>query len=191
MTTSSCACCAASRSACYRRDRERVADVASLRRVLCPTSVAVVGASHRESAVGNAMLRNIIQGGNTGTIYAVNRRRGDIHGLTAFRSVADLPEPPEMAVLCVPAESISEVAEECGRRGVRALVVVAAGITGKPAVVDGLLTAVRRWGMRLVGPNCLGVVNSDPAMPRTCSTNCGPRSSCSARDRPSRWIWTP
>lgn len=145
-------------------DRERVADVASLRRVLCPTSVAVVGASHRASAVGNAVLRNIIQGGYTGTIYAVNRHGGDIHGLTAFRSVADLPEPPEMAVLCVPADSVPDVAEECGRCGVRALTVVAAGITGHPPIVDGLLTAVRRWGMRLVGPNCLGVVNSDPAV---------------------------
>lgn len=98
-------------------DRERVADVASLRRVLCPASVAVVGASHRASAVGNALLCNIIQGGYTGTIYAVNRRGGDVHGLTAFRSVADLPEPPEMAVLCVPADSVPDVAEECGQIG--------------------------------------------------------------------------
>ncbi len=65
-------------------------------------------------------------------------------------------------MLCVPAESIPEVAEECGRCGARTLVVVTAGVTGHPAVADGLLTAVRRWGMRLVGPNCLGVVNSDP-----------------------------
>ncbi|MEV6233244.1 bifunctional GNAT family N-acetyltransferase/acetate--CoA ligase family protein [Saccharopolyspora shandongensis] len=145
-------------------DRERIADVASLRRVLCPKSVAVVGASRRASAVGNAVLRNVIRSGYTGAIYAVNRHGGDIHGLTAFRSVSDLPEAPEMAVVCVPAEGIPDVAEECGRLGVCALVVVAAGITGHPAFVDGLLAAVRRWGMRLVGPNCLGVVNSDPAV---------------------------
>jgi acyl-CoA synthetase (NDP forming)/GNAT superfamily N-acetyltransferase len=145
-------------------DRERVADVASLRRVLCPSSVAVVGASRRSSAVGNAVLRNIIRGGYVGTVYAVNRHGGNIHGLTAFRSVTDLPEPPELAVLCVPAESISDAVAECGRGGVRALVVVTAGITDRPAIAEGLIAAVRRWGMRLLGPNCLGVVNSDPAV---------------------------
>ncbi|WP_246155496.1 acetate--CoA ligase family protein [Saccharopolyspora hirsuta] len=145
-------------------DRERVADVASLRRVLCPSSVAVIGASRRAASVGNAVLRNILDGGYTGVVYAVNRHGGNIRGLTAFRSVTDLPEPPELAVLCVPAEHIAEVAEDCGHRGVRALVVVTAGITGQPAIAEGLVTAVRRWGMRLLGPNCLGVVNSDPAV---------------------------
>ncbi|MGW1679666.1 bifunctional acetate--CoA ligase family protein/GNAT family N-acetyltransferase [Saccharopolyspora sp. NPDC002376] len=143
-------------------DRERIADVASLRRVLSPASVVVVGAGHRTSSVGNALLLNIIRGGYTGTVHAVNRSGGEIHGVAAVRSVTDIPQPPELAVLCVPAESVPAVAEECGRCGVRALVVVTAGITGRPDIANGLLTAARRWGMRLVGPNCLGLVNSDP-----------------------------
>ncbi|MDA3644312.1 bifunctional GNAT family N-acetyltransferase/acetate--CoA ligase family protein [Saccharopolyspora indica] len=143
-------------------DRERIADVASLRRVLSPASVAVIGAGRRPASVGNAVLRNIVHGGYGGTVHAVNRSGREVHGVAAVRSVADIPEPPELAVVCVPAESVPTVAEECGRCGVHALVVVTAGITGLPDVANGLLTAVRRWGMRLVGPNCLGLVNSDP-----------------------------
>ncbi|MDA3625122.1 GNAT family N-acetyltransferase, partial [Saccharopolyspora sp. WRP15-2] len=143
-------------------DRERIADVASLRRVLSPASVVVIGAGHRPTSVGNAVLHNIIRGGYAGPVHAVNRSGGEVHGVTAVRSVADISEPPELAVLCVPAESVPAVAEECGRCGVRALVVVASGITGRPEIANGLLTALRRWGMRLVGPNCLGLVNSDP-----------------------------
>lgn len=145
-------------------DRERVADIASLRRVLCPASVAVIGASHRASAVGNALLGNIIRGGYTGRMYAVNRSGGEVLGLTAHRSASDLPETPELAVLCVPAEHVPDVAEECGDLGVRALVVVTAGISGCPMFAEGLVAAVRRWGMRLLGPNCLGLVNTDPVV---------------------------
>nr|WP_179725003.1 acetate--CoA ligase family protein [Saccharopolyspora hordei] len=145
-------------------DRERVADTASLRRVLCPSSVAVVGASHRVSAVGHAVLRNLVEGGFTGTVHAVNRRGGEVCGLPASRSVADLPSAPDLAVLCVPAEQVPGVAEDCGRLGVRGLLVISAGITGRPAITDGLVGAVRRWGMRLVGPNSLGVANSDPGV---------------------------
>lgn len=143
-------------------DRERVADVASLRWLLHPASVAVVGASRRTSAVGDAVLRNIVDGGYTGAAYAVNRRGGQVCGLRAYRSVIDLPEPPELAVLCVPAGVVPDVAEECGRSGVRALVVLAAGLTEDRGLAERLLEAVRHWGMRLLGPNCLGLINADP-----------------------------
>lgn len=143
-------------------DRERVADVASLRHLLRPASVVVVGASRRAGSVGHAVLRNVLAGGYTGTVYAINPHAEQIEEVPAFHTVAGLPEPPDLAVVCVPAASVPEVAEECGRRGTRALLVIAAGISDEPELANGLLAAVRTWGMRLVGPNCIGLVNSDP-----------------------------
>ena len=135
--------------------RERSADVASLRHLLQPASVAVVGASRKIGAVGRAILHNLVTGGFGGQVYAVNPRARHVEGLTCVASVADLPEPVDLAIVTVPAAAVRDVAEECGRRGVRALVVVTAGIdTGAGA---DLLAICRRHGMRLVGPNCFGV----------------------------------
>ncbi|MFB9905385.1 bifunctional acetate--CoA ligase family protein/GNAT family N-acetyltransferase [Allokutzneria oryzae] len=146
------------------RVREMVADRASLRSVLEPTSVAVVGAGRSPGSVGHAVLRNLVEGGFRGTVWPVNPKADTVAGLRCYPDVGVLPEVPELAVVCVPAAAVPAVAEECGRRGVRALVVVTAGITEQPELADALRTAVVRHGMRLVGPNCLGVVNTDPAV---------------------------
>ncbi|HET8643822.1 MAG TPA: GNAT family N-acetyltransferase, partial [Pseudonocardiaceae bacterium] len=143
-------------------ERERRAEVASLRAVLRPGSVAVVGASRRRRAVGNAVLRNMVEAGFAGSCHPVNPHADRIEDIPAVRSVSELPDGIDLAVLCVPAHAVPEVAQECGRRGVKALVVITAGLTGQPELVDGLLGAVRRHGLRLVGPNCLGVVNTAP-----------------------------
>ena len=135
--------------------RESRADVASLRFLLGPASVAVVGASRRAGTVGRAILRNIVTGGFGGHVYAVNPRARRVEGVACVPSVADLPEPVDLAVVAVPAGAVRAVAEECGKRGVRALVVITAGLdTGAGA---DLLAICRRHGMRLVGPNCFGV----------------------------------
>ncbi|HEU5474940.1 MAG TPA: GNAT family N-acetyltransferase [Actinophytocola sp.] len=144
-------------------ERERVADVASLVAVLRPGSVAVVGAGRRSGSVGNAVLRNLRAAGFTGTLSAVNPHANEVAGVRCWPSVADLPEVPDLAVVCVPAAAVPDAVEQCGRRGIRAAVVISAGLSGSrlgPAVLD----AVRRHGMRLVGPNCVGVVNTDPAV---------------------------
>ncbi|MEU4769060.1 GNAT family N-acetyltransferase [Actinosynnema sp. NPDC023794] len=138
-------------------DREQAADVASLRAVLKPTSVVVVGASRKPSSVGNAVLANLVDGGFTGALYAVNPHARQILGVQCHPTVTDLPEIPDLAVVCVPAEAVAPVAEDCGRRGVKALVVITSGVDP-----DGLLEVVRRYGMRMVGPNCVGVSNTDP-----------------------------
>jgi len=142
-------------------ERERRAETASLGALLRPASVAVVGASRRRDAIGNAVLRNVLASRFAGACYPVNPKADRIEGILAIRSVAELPAGVDLAVLCVPAEAVPAAAEECGRRGVRALVVITAGLTGRPELVDGLLAAIRRYGMRLVGPNCLGIVNTD------------------------------
>ncbi|HVK21658.1 MAG TPA: GNAT family N-acetyltransferase [Actinokineospora sp.] len=142
--------------------REHVADVASLRAVLRPGSVAVVGAGRRPESIGHALLANIVRGGFGGALHAVNPHARTVAGVPCVPTVADLPETPDLAVLCVPARSVAGVARECGLRGVKALLVVTSGLPAEDAA--GLRDVVREYGMRMVGPNCLGVYDSDPAV---------------------------
>jgi acyl-CoA synthetase (NDP forming)/GNAT superfamily N-acetyltransferase len=135
--------------------RESRADVASLRYLLAPRSVAVIGASRHPGTVGRAVLHNIVAGGFGGQVYAVNPRARHMEGVPCVASVEDLPEPVDLAVIAVPAAAVPAVAAACGRRGVRALTVITSGLG--PAGAD-LLAACRRYGMRLAGPNCLGIV---------------------------------
>ena len=136
-------------------ERERRADTASLRHVLAPESVVVVGASRRRGTVGRAILDNIRTGGYAGRLYVVNPRARQISGEHCLSSVLDLPEPADLAVIAVPAAAVLRVAEQCGQRGVRSLVVIASGLDA--AGCADLLAVCRRNGMRLVGPNCFGV----------------------------------
>ncbi len=135
--------------------RESHADVQSLRHLLAAESVAVVGASRRPGSVGQSILHNIITGGYQGRLYAVNPHAVQVDGITCLPSVAELPEPVDLAVVAVPAAAVTGVAQECGRRGVRALVVITSGLSA--AAGAALLAACRQHGMRLVGPNCFGV----------------------------------
>ncbi len=139
--------------------RESCADVASLTHVLRPTSIAVIGAGRSAGSVGHAVLHNLVDGNFTGDLYAVNPHAKSVAGVDSYSSVGELPEAPELAVLCVPAKAVPAVAEECGRRGVRALVVISSGVNA-----EELLKPVRAHGMRLVGPNCLGVSTSSPGV---------------------------
>ena len=136
-------------------ERERSADVESLRPVLTPASVAVIGASRRPGSVGRAILRNIITGGFPGPVHAVNPGGGDLEGVRCVPSVAALPQDVDLAVIAVPAAALLGVAEECGRRGVKALVVITSGVGGPDRAE--LLGICRRHGMRLVGPASFGV----------------------------------
>jgi acyl-CoA synthetase (NDP forming)/GNAT superfamily N-acetyltransferase len=133
--------------------RESRADVASLRHLLRPASVAVVGASRHPGGVGRAILHNIVTGGFAGRVDAVNPHARTIEGVPCVPAVSDLPQAPDLAVIAVPAEAVPGVADECGRRGVRVLTVITAGLGAAGA---DLLSVCRRHGMRLVGPNCFG-----------------------------------
>jgi acyl-CoA synthetase (NDP forming)/GNAT superfamily N-acetyltransferase len=135
--------------------RERHADVASLVPLLRPRSAAVVGVGHRPGSIGRTILLNIRDAGFAGALYAVSPHGIDVEGIGCVRSVAELPEAPDLVVLAVSADHIVEVAKECGERGARSLVVITSGLM--PAQEAGLLEACRHGGMRLVGPNCLGV----------------------------------
>jgi acyl-CoA synthetase (NDP forming)/GNAT superfamily N-acetyltransferase len=136
-------------------ERERRADTASLRHILAPESVVVIGASRRRGTVGRAILDNIITGGYSGRLYVVNPRARQISGEHCLATIVDLPEPADLAVIAVPAAAVLDVAEQCGQRGVRSLVVITSGLD--TAGCADLLAVCRRHGMRLVGPNCFGV----------------------------------
>ncbi|GAA1220818.1 bifunctional GNAT family N-acetyltransferase/acetate--CoA ligase family protein [Kitasatospora nipponensis] len=140
--------------------RGRGADVASLRPLLRPGAVAVVGASRRAGSVGQAVLGKIRRGGFAGRVWAVNPHAREVAGSVAYPSLAALPDVPDLAVLAVPAGAVAGAAEECGLAGVRALVVLTSGLDGDQA--RHLLDSCRRHSMRLVGPNCLGIAQTDP-----------------------------
>ncbi|HTS97365.1 MAG TPA: GNAT family N-acetyltransferase [Streptosporangiaceae bacterium] len=134
--------------------RESRADVASLSHLLQPDSVAVVGASRKPGTVGRAILRNIVSSGYQGRVYAVNPHARTMEGMRCVASVADIPEPVDLAVIALPSTAVPEVAAECGRRGVRGLVVITSDMGSEGS---DLLAICRRFGMRLIGPNCFGV----------------------------------
>jgi acetyl coenzyme A synthetase (ADP forming)-like protein len=149
-------------------ERERIAAVAAVAHALRPGSVVVVGASRRRGTVGGEALHNLVAGGFTGPLYAVNPNAREIEGVPVFGSVRDLPEPVDMAVIAVPAVDVVETARACGEIGASALVILSAGFAevGEEGVARQreLMEVCRTAGMRVVGPNCLGVLNTDPAI---------------------------
>jgi predicted CoA-binding protein len=145
--------------------RERAAERASLRATLCPTSVAVVGAGHRSGSIGRETLRAMRGYGFTGHLYAVNRTGRAVDGIPAYRSVADVPAPVDLLIIAVPADQVNGVMAEAGAAGVRGFVVLSSGF-GEDGTVGRqrqreLVRLARAHGIRLVGPNCLGVINTD------------------------------
>ncbi|WRZ88928.1 bifunctional GNAT family N-acetyltransferase/acetate--CoA ligase family protein [Streptomyces sp. NBC_01007] len=140
--------------------RGRGADVASLEPLLRPDAVAVIGAGRRPGSVGRALLHHLHAGGFIRRLFAVNPGVNSVLGVPSYPSVSALPRVPDLAVLAIPAVAVPATAEECGKAGVRALLVVTAGLDADQG--RGLLDACRTYGMRLVGPNCLGVSNTDP-----------------------------
>ena len=145
--------------------RERSADVASLRHVLAPASVAVVGASRRPGSVGRAILHNIVTGGFSGPVYAVHPAVTELEGVPCVPSAAALPEEVDLAVIATPAAAVVGIAEQCGQRGVKALVVLAAGLSA--AGRAELLSICRRYGMRMVGPASFGVADTSAGLDAT------------------------
>jgi acetyl coenzyme A synthetase (ADP forming)-like protein len=139
-----------------------------------PASIAVVGASNVEGKVGFSVVRNLRASGFEGPIYPVNLKEAEVQGLTAYPSLMDLPEDVDMVVVCVPFQFVPAVMEQAGRKGARTAVIITAGFseTGKEGKELELRIAetARRYGMRMLGPNCLGVVNTHHHMNATFAT---------------------
>ncbi|WP_240497567.1 GNAT family N-acetyltransferase, partial [Streptomyces hirsutus] len=161
------------RSLAVQQAREQRAEARSVQRLLAPGSVAVIGAGRTPGGVGRSLLDNIRDAGFTGRLYAVNKalppERKELDGaagVPAHRSVRDIDGPVDLAVVAVPADDVPETVAECGEHGVQGIVVVSAGYA--EAGPDGrerqraLVRQARSYGMRLIGPNAFGVINTSP-----------------------------
>jgi acyl-CoA synthetase (NDP forming)/GNAT superfamily N-acetyltransferase len=156
------------RSLAVRDAREQRAEARSVHNALHPTSVAVIGASTDPSKIGHAVLSNLLRANFTGPVYPVNPEARSVRGVRAYASVTEIPDEVDLAVVAVPAAGIDEVMDSCLEKGVTTLVVVSAGfadVGGSGVVAERrLVSEARAHGMRVIGPNALGVVNNDPAV---------------------------
>jgi len=152
-------------------ERDHLAVVASLRPFFAPTSVAVVGASPRPESIGGRLFRNVLDAEFTGATYPINRTGEPVAGVRAYRSLEEVPDVVDLAVICLPGAHVLEAAEAALTAGVRALCVISAGFaeTGSEGRErqDRLLALVRAHGGRLIGPNCLGIAVSGPRLNAT------------------------
>ncbi|MGB3056300.1 MAG: GNAT family N-acetyltransferase [Acidimicrobiales bacterium] len=149
-------------------ERASVAEARSVERVLKPTSIAVVGASRDPESLGHQVLRQLIRHRFNGPVYPVNREASFVASVRAWRSVVDLPGEVDLAVVCVPAAEVLRVVEECAVKRVQALVVLSSGFADQDTAGEELeaelVAYARRHGMRLLGPNTLGLINTDPSV---------------------------
>jgi acetyltransferase len=147
-------------------EQEKASDIASLEAVLKPRSIAVIGASRRHLTIGNRLFRNLLQHEFTGVVYPVNPKAKVVAAVQTYPSVLDIPGEVDLAIIITPADTVSGLMEECGQKGLRGVIIISAGFgesspEGK-AKQDEILEIARRYGMRIVGPNCMGIVNTDP-----------------------------
>jgi len=155
--------------------REHRAEARSIARLLSPRSIAVIGASAEPTKLGHAVLVNLLRSNFAGPVFPVNPDMVSIQGVRAYPTVTDIPDPVDLAVVTVPAATVAEVVESCRVKGVHGLVVMTAGFAdqdsgrvGAGDRQDGaaaqrhMVSVARAAGMRVLGPNCLGLVNTDP-----------------------------
>ncbi len=133
-----------------------------------PKSVAVIGATNRHGAIGREILHNIIDYEFEGKVFPVNPTKSVIHSIKAYSTILDVPDAVDLAVIVVPKEHVLKVVDQCGEKGVRGLVVITAGFkeTGEAGakLEEQLLAKVRQYNMRMLGPNCFGVINAHPGV---------------------------
>src|SRR5690606_1894720 len=146
--------------------RDRIATAASLRSFFHPRSVAVIGASRDPSAIGYRILEGLVLNRFNGPVYPVNPKATVVGSIKAYPSVLDIPDEVDLAIIVVPARAVLDVVDQCGAKGVRSLIVISAGFAevGEEGrrLQEELVARVRGYGMRMIGPNCLGVLNTHP-----------------------------
>ena len=146
--------------------REAIASRAALQKFLNPTSVSVIGASRDPDSIGGRLFKNIIDAPFQGKVYPVNPNASVVQSVPAYKSILNCPGPVDLALIVVPAGGVLQVAKQCAQKGVKALTVISSGFAevGKDggALQQELVGICREYGMRLIGPNCMGLVNTDP-----------------------------
>ncbi len=146
--------------------RDRSAAAASLRPMLRPRAVAVVGAGRTPGGIGHSTLQALVEYGYAGEVYVVNPNATEIAGVRSYPSVSAIGQPVDLVVVSVPASAVAGVIADCGDAGVRAAVILSSGFSevGAGASQSDVVALARRHSMRIVGPNCLGVLNTEPAV---------------------------
>ena len=151
-----------------RVQREHVARSAGVEHLIRPKSIAVIGASRDPDSPGGAIFRNLLRSEFTGTVFPVNPKAASVAGVMSYPSVADIPGDVDLAIIVVPAGAVLDVVDGCARKGIWGLVVISAGFgeTGEEGKQreQALRDRVLSYGGRLVGPNCLGIVNANPSV---------------------------
>jgi acetyl coenzyme A synthetase (ADP forming)-like protein len=147
-------------------ERGATASVNAMRTFLAPAAVAVIGASRDPETIGGRLFRNLLGAEYAGVVHPVNPNAGVVQGVRTYPSVLDAPGDVDVAFIAVPAQAVSAVARECGDKGVHGLVVISSGFAeiggDGPDRQRELVEICRAYGMRLIGPNCMGLVNTDP-----------------------------
>ncbi|GAB2982786.1 bifunctional acetate--CoA ligase family protein/GNAT family N-acetyltransferase [Nocardioides montaniterrae] len=148
------------------RSREHTAEAASIHRFFNPRSVAIIGASRRQETIGQVLVRNLVTADFAGRVYVVNPSARAVSGMPAYKSVQDIPDDVDVAIVAVPADAVTDVVLDCAAKGVHGLIVISSGFA--EAGEEGrkrqrhLVGLSRSYGLRLIGPNCLGIINTDP-----------------------------
>ena len=134
--------------------------------ILSPQSIAVVGATNRPGSIGLAIFRNLLDGGYQGILYPVNPKAKSIQGVKAYPSLLEIPDEVDMAVLIVPSGHVATTIEEAAKKQIKGCIVITAGFREIGGIgLDRereLVALVQKYGMTMIGPNCMGVINSHP-----------------------------
>ena len=144
-----------------------------LNALFSPRAVAIIGASTKELSIGNVITKNLQTYGYRGAIYPINPSAPDIRGITAYKSLAEIPGEVDLAHIIIPSSQVPQAMEECGRKGVKAVIINSAGFSemgedGARLQTEFLATA-QKYGVRVFGPNCQGIINSDPELKAYCN----------------------
>ena len=143
--------------------------------IFAPRSIAVIGATENPGSVGRTVFQNLGRGGFQGVVYPVNPKRPSVLSVKAYPSISAVPEKVDLAVICTPAKSVPGIIQECVKLGVPGAVIISAGFkeTGAEGVAleKQIITDARRGGMRIVGPNCLGVMVPQRGLNATFATD--------------------
>jgi acetate---CoA ligase (ADP-forming) len=146
--------------------READAATAAMEKFFYPRGIAVIGASRERGGISGELFRNILEAGFQGPVYPVNAKSDVVQSVVAYRSILDCPGPVDLAFIVVPTQFVLPVVRECAQKGVSALVVISAGfaeVNQTGALLQQKLVEIcRESGMRLIGPNCMGIINTDP-----------------------------
>src|SRR4051794_40638820 len=145
-------------------NREHRAEAASIEKFFNPRSVAIIGASRRQDTIGQALVRNLVTGDYTGRVYVVNPSAAAVSGMPAYKTVGEIPDDVDVAIVAVPADAVQDVVLDCAAKGVHGLVVISSGFaeTGEEGRQRQrqLVRLARSYGLRLIGPNALGIINT-------------------------------